>query len=162
MSRNDNRWSESRRGTVLVISRSSAFVEIVGGMLIDGGFDRATATSAESAWLSETRTHPVLVICDASAPEEMVARLIPETIMRRLPLLLLGMTDGQTSGRARHMPAGMNWLQFPLARAAFQSAIDELVAPAPSVGRDVVLSGGGVTVETGFLMRSLDEISHPR
>jgi len=147
---------------VLVISRSSAFVEIVGGMLNDGGFDCARAASPESAGLFETPIHPVLVICDGSGSEEMVARLISETIARRLPLLLLGMIDGQTSGRAGGMPAGVSWLQFPLDRAAFQSAIDELVAPVPSVGRDVVLSGGGVTVETGFLVRSLDEISHPR
>lgn len=163
MDHNDVGRSESRRGTVLVISLSSAFVEIVSDMLTEGGFEVATAMSAEPAWLSVTRTQPMLVICDANSPDEMVGRVVPETIVRRLPLLMLGMTDRQKSARAGMLPtAGITWLEFPLARDAFQAAIDELVTPPPSVGRNVTLSGAGVTVEAGFVMRSLDDLSRPR
>jgi len=158
MSQNDNRRSDGRRGTVLVISPSSAFVEIVGDMLIDSGFELATAMSAEPAWLSVTRTQPVLVICDGSSQEETVGRLLPETIVRRVPLMMLGMSDRQKSARAGSVStAGIAWLQFPLSRDAFQSAIDELVTPLPPVGRYVALSGAGVTLEAAFVVRALDE-----
>jgi DNA-binding NtrC family response regulator len=163
MTHNDNRRSDGRRGTVLVISLSSAFVEIVGDMLVDSGFALATATSAEPAWLSVTRTQPVLVICDGNSPDEMVGRLTPETIVRRLPLLMLGMSDRQKSARAGIMPtAGITWLQFPLSRSAFQAAIDELLAPRPAVSRYVELSGAGVTLDAGFVIRALDEATRPR
>ncbi|HEV8216124.1 MAG TPA: hypothetical protein VGP95_09830 [Gemmatimonadaceae bacterium] len=163
MSQNDDRRSDGRRGTVLVISLSSAFVEIVGDMLIDSGFELATAMSAEPSWLSVQRTQPVLVICDGSSQEETVGRLIPETIVRRLPLLMLGMSDRRKLARAGNIPTtGVAWLQFPLSRAAFQSAIDELVTPPPAVGRYVALSGAGVTLDTGFVIRALDEATRPR
>jgi DNA-binding NtrC family response regulator len=163
MSQNDNRRSDGRRGTVLVISLSSAFVEIVGDMLVDSGFELATAMSAEPAWLSVTRTQPVLVICDANSPDEMVGRLTPETIVRRLPLLMLGMSDRQKSARAGIIPtAGITWLQFPLSRATFQAAIEELLTPRPAVSRYVELSGAGVTLDAGFVIRALDEATRPR
>ena len=162
MSHNDNRRSDGRRGTVLVISLSSAFVEIVGDMLVDSGFTLATSMSAEPASLSVTRTQPVLVICDGSLPDEMVGRLIPETIGRRLPLLMLGMSDQQKSARAGSVPiAGITWLEFPLSRAAFQAAIDALLAPRPVAGRSIALSGAGVTLDAGFVIRALDEATRP-
>jgi DNA-binding NtrC family response regulator len=160
MNRRENARSESRGDTVLVISLSSVFVEIVGRMLIEGGFEPATAMPAEPAWRSVARTRPTLVICDGNSPDEMVGQLIPETIVRRLPLLMLGMTDRQKSARAGSMPtAGITWLQFPLARDAFQSAIDELLTPLASVSRHITLAGAGATMDAGFVVRSLDDVS---
>jgi CheY-like chemotaxis protein len=159
MSGSDNRRSDRRRSTILVTSPSPAFAEIVGEMVRSGGFRFAATRPAESASLSVTRTQPVLVICDAGGPEDSVRRLIAETLARRLPLLLLGMTEEHASDRGRSLPIGVAWLQFPLARDVFQSAVDELLAGTSTVGGQFVLSGAGVAIEVGVVTHSLDGTS---
>lgn len=151
-----DRRSDIRRSTILVTSHSLAFVQIVGDMVSSGRFTVATMMPAEPAWLSLIRTQPVLVICDGGVPEERVRRLITETLARRLPLLLLGMTEEQESARERRLPPGVAWLPFPLARDVFESAIDELLTPARTVGRQFVLASAGLTVQAGFVMRTVD------
>lgn len=156
MSGSDNRRSDSRRSTILVTSPNPAFAEIVGEMVRSGGFRFATTRQAESASLSVTRTQPVLVICDVGGPDESVRRLIAETLARRLPLLLLGLAEEHASDRGRSLPIGVAWLQFPLARNVFQSAIDELLAATSTVGRRLVLPGAGVPIEVGAVTHTLD------
>jgi hypothetical protein len=109
-----------------------------------------------------TRTQPVLVICDAGGREDSARRLIAETLARRLPLLLLGMTEEHASDQCRSLPTGVAWLQFPLARDVFQAAIDELLARPSAVGRQLVRSGAGVAIEVGVVTRTLDGTSPMR
>lgn len=151
-----DRRSDIRRSTILVTSNSLAFVQIVGDMVSSSRFTVAIMMPAEPAWLSLTRTQPVLVICDAGVPQDSVRRLITETLARRLPLLMLGMTEEQESARERRLPTGVAWLPFPLARDVFESAIDELLTPARTVGRRFVLASAGVTVQAGFVTRTVD------
>ena len=146
------------RGTILVASRSPAFLEIVGEMIIDGGFRVATPAQTEAAWVSITRTRPALVISDTGEPAEYVKELIAESGARRIPLLVLGMADDQAPARVGSLPHGIAWLPFPLARGVFQTAIDGLLNPAPVVARHVVLAGAGVTIDAGFAARTLDDL----
>jgi len=145
------------RGTILVASRSPAFLEIVGEMIIGCGFAVATPAPAEAAWLSVTRTRPALVISDTGEPAEYVKDLVAESLARHIPLLVLGTTDDQASARGS-FPHGIAWLPFPLARGVLQTAIDGLLNPAPVVARHVVLTGAGVEIEAGFAARTLDEL----
>ena len=146
MSRNNSQRSGSR-SIILVASRSPAFVEIVSDMVIDNGFEVVTPADAEPAWLSVTRTQPVLVICDCVEPSGNVKRLIAEVVSRQLPLLMLGTTDEQEATRVESLPHFIRWLQFPLARDVFQTAIATLLKPAHDSGERVVLSGAGAATE---------------
>ena len=157
MSRSTSRRSGGR-GTILVASRSPAFLEIVGEMIIDCGFFVATPAQTEAAWLSVTRTRPALVISDTGEPAEYVKELIAESLARRIPLLVLGMTDDQPSAHVGSLPHGIAWLPFPLARGVFQTAIDGLLNPAHVVARHFVLEGAGVAIDAGFVTHTLDDM----
>jgi DNA-binding response OmpR family regulator len=159
MNRSTNGLTGGRsRGTILVASRSPAFLDIVGEMILDCGFFVATPAQTEAAWLSVTRTRPALVISDTGEPAEYVKELIAESLARRIPLLVLGMADDQASARVGSLPHGIAWLPFPLARGALQSAIDGLLNPAPVVAHHVVLAGAGVEIDAGFATRTLDDL----
>ena len=117
------------RGTVLVASTSSAFVDVVGEMIADCGFTLAAPVESEAPWLSLTRTQPVLVICDCNGPTTSVKRLIAEVVARRLPLLMTAALDEDHAG-ATILPDRVAWLAFPIALEAFRAAIDALLVPA--------------------------------
>ena len=162
MSENDDRQNGRSRGTILLASRSPAFVQIVGDMIVDGGYELEMAMHAEPAWLSVARTRPVLVICDCRETEDDIGRLAADSVARRLPLLLLGTTDDQRSPPGDGHRSGIGCLRFPVTRDIFQSAIDELLTPPPAVGHQFVVSAAGVTIEGGFATRTLGDVRPPR
>ena len=73
------------RGTVLVASDSTLFVDIVRDMLADCGLAVIVPLTSEPAWLSVMRTQPSLVICDWDAPAANVAGVIGEASARHVP-----------------------------------------------------------------------------
>ena len=119
----------NRRGTVLLASTSSAFVDVVGEMITDCGFTPAVPAESEAPWLSLTRTQPVLVICDCNGSAVAVKRLIVEVVARRLPLLMTAALDDDHAG-STILPDRVAWLAFPMTLEAFRAAIDALLPPA--------------------------------
>ncbi len=76
------------RGTVLVASGSTLFMDVVRNMVADCGLAAIVPVTSEPAWLSVMRTHPSLVICDWDAPAANVAGVIGEASARHVPLLM--------------------------------------------------------------------------
>ena len=149
--------SRESRGTVLVASDSPAFVDIVGEMVTDCGFELATPTEAERPWLSVMRTQPTLVICDCGGPEPHVKRLIAEVAARRLPLLIAGTAQEQDVARTWHLPERAAWLEFPIARNRFHATIDDLLMLGGGLRRQAILHGAGVTIEAAITTGALNE-----
>ena len=89
------------RGTVLVASGSSLFMNIVGDMLVDCGFTAAFPAESEAASLSVTRTQPALVICDSGR-----ARGEHQALDRRGRRARPSAVDGVVSGGTRRVCAG--------------------------------------------------------
>lgn len=156
MSRHGNQRRVSHRGTILVASRSPAFIEIVDEMILDCGFAFATAVPGGPAWRSVRRTQPALVICDGRDPADDVKHLMAELLDRRLPLLVLGMADERASARVEGLPSDIRCLQLPLARDAFRAAIDELSNPAHAMAHQLRPASTGLAVDAGFATRSPD------
>jgi hypothetical protein len=146
-----------RHSVVLIGSGSSVFIDIVGDMIGECGFEVTTPAPAEPPWLSVTRTQPVLVICDCMGPELNVKRLIVETVARRLPLLIVAAVHEQVVACTWPLPDCVAWLEFPIARDRFRTTIDELMTPRRTImQRSLMLHGAGVTIETAITVRTLD------
>jgi DNA-binding response OmpR family regulator len=120
--------SMDSRGTVLVASDSSTFINIVGDMLVDGGFTVAFPAESEAAWLSVTRTQPALVICDSGVSQASLKRLIAEVAARRLPLLMAWSREEHDEyAQGLVLPDRVEWLAFPIHHDEFLATIDGLV-----------------------------------
>jgi hypothetical protein len=157
------------RGTVLVASGSSLFMNIVGDMLVDCGFTAAFPAESEAASLSVTRTQPALVICDSGVPEANIEHLIVEVVARGLPLLMAwSQEEHDEYAPGLVLPNRVAWLTFPIDREAFSSTIDGLLPPVMGpVQRQFTMIGVGAKVEAAFSVRSLattpyDEAGSPK
>lgn len=146
------------RGTVLVASSSSLFMNIIGDLLADCGFTTAFPAEAEASSLSVTRTQPVLVICDSSVPEASMKRLIGEVSARHLPLFLAWpRTEHDKYAPGFVLPERVAWLTFPIDREAFRSTIDALLPPITSRTQRFTLDGTAVKIEAAIATRSVEE-----
>ena len=96
------------RGTILVASTNSLFMDDVGRMVVDSGFTPAYPAGLESPWVWVMRTQPRVVICDCDAPIQRVERLIFEVSARRVPVA---------------------WLTLPVSYDAFCSMLDAFLPP---------------------------------
>ena len=145
------------RGTVLVASSSSLFMNIVGDMLVDCGFTAAFPAESEAASLSVTRTQPALVICDSGVPEASIKRLIVEVVARHLPLLMAwSQEEHDEYAPGLVLPNRVAWLTFPIDRQAFRSTIDGLLPPAMGPAqRQFTMIGVGAKVKAALSVRSL-------
>jgi hypothetical protein len=94
------------RGTILVASTNSLFMDDVGRMVADSGFTPAYPAGLESPWVSVMRTQPRVVICDCDGPIQRVQRLIFEASARRVPVA---------------------WLTLPVSHDSFGSMLDALL-----------------------------------
>ena len=129
MSRQPNARA-TRRRTVLVASSSDAFLDILGTMIEEGGFQPAFCLQPEPAPLSLTRTQPELVLCDCEILDLATNRLIAETLARGLPLLMTSPGGLSYSDVDRlHLPDRARWLRFPIGDAAFRAVLEETLAP---------------------------------
>jgi hypothetical protein len=144
------------RGTVLVVSGSSLFKEIVGHMVADCGFVAEHPSQSEPAWRSIARVHPALIICDCAGVDEGVRRVIAEVSARSLPMLMVW-SPGQEDEYVRNLvlPDRIAWITFPIERGAFRSTIDDLLQPA-TVHR-LTLTAAGMKVEAAIGVRALGE-----
>lgn len=152
-----SRHAEGRvdsRGTVLVASTSTLFMNIVGDMVATCGFTPAFPATAEAAWLSVTRTQPLLVIADCDGSEAAIKRLVVEASARRLPLLMARGQHGETVPHVL-LPDGAAWLTLPMEQVAFQAMIDGLLPPAAAAVRRLTLAGAGVRVDAAIAVRTL-------
>jgi hypothetical protein len=149
------------RGTVLVASGSSLFMNIVGDMLVDCGFTAAFPAESEAAWLSVTRTQPALVICDSGVPEANITRLIVEVVARGLPLLMAWSREEHDEYAAGLvLPERAAWLTFPIDREAFRSTIDALLPPLIGPMQRLAMEVAGAKVEAAIGLRSLDAMRY--
>jgi hypothetical protein len=155
--------SEPRRSVVLIGSGSGAFIDIVGEMVGENGFDVATPGPAEPPWLSVTRTQPSLVICDCSGLHLSAKRLIIEMVARRLPLLIVAAPHERTVAQTWPLPECVAWLEFPIAREQFRETINDLMSYRRAIlRRHLTLVGAGVTIEAGITVETLDTQAPPR
>jgi hypothetical protein len=146
------------RGTVLVASNSSVFINIVGDMLADDGFTIAFPAESEAAWLSVTRTQPAFVICDSGVSPTSINRLIAEVAARRLPLLMAWSHEEHDEyARGLVLPERVAWLAFPINCDAFRSTIDGLLPPVVGPVKQLTLTGASMTVEAAIGARAPDE-----
>ena len=157
MTDRDDDDARRRRSVVLIGSASSVFVDIVGEMVRECGFETTTPAPAEPPWLSVTRTQPVLVICDCAGPELNVKRWVVETVARRLPLVIFAAPQEQAAAQTGPLPDHIAWLQFPIARSRFRTTIEELMTLRRTImQRNLVLHGAGVTITAGVTAKTLD------
>ena len=147
------------RGTVLVASRDALFLDIVGEMVVDSGFASASPVVSEPAWLTLTRTHPCIVICDCDAPALPTQRLIAEASARGIPLVLSEQgTEQRTEQHFEHkltLVHGVARLTFPVSHEAFCSMLDALLPPMANRIHRVTATGGGLSLESAFSVRAL-------
>ena len=151
------------RGTVLVASRDALFLDIVSEMVVESGFASASPEASEPAWLSLTRTHPCIVICDCDAPAVPTQRLIAEASARGIPLVLSEQrierqTEQRTEEHIEHrltLVHGVAWLTLPISHEAFCSMLDSLLPPMANPFRSVTATVGGLSMEASFSVRAL-------
>ena len=122
-----NARSRDGRNAVLIASGSRVFIDIVGEMVTVSGREIAMSAHGEPAWLAVMRTQPALVICDCTGPEPEIKRLIGEVVARRIPLLMVAPTHEPAVARTWPLPDRVAWLELPIARDLFHTAIDELL-----------------------------------
>lgn len=149
------------RGTVLIDSESTMFLEIMRDMIADCGFTSASPAAAEPPWLSVMRTQPTLVICDCNRVSKKIRYLIVDVLGRRIPLLIaVAPAQHDAVARGLSLPDHVVCFDFPISRAAFRLMIAGLIPPAqPAIGR-VAAFGVGLSVEAAVTTRSLDEVRH--
>ena len=147
------------RGTVLVASRDPLFLDIVSEMVVDSGFASASPVASEPAWLTLTRTHPCIVICDCDAPGAPTQRVIAEASARGISLILSGQ---QTEQRTEHLIErkltlvhDVGWLTFPISHEAFCSMLDALLPPIVHPFHRMTATVGGLSMEAAFSVRAL-------
>lgn len=144
------------RNIVLIASASSVFIDIVGGMVGECGFEVTTPAPAEPAWLSVTRTQPALVICDCTEPASNVKRLVVEAVARELPLLIVATPQERAAAQSWPLPDCVAWLELPIARERFHSAITDLMTLRRTImQRTLVLNGPAARLEAGITARSI-------
>ena len=144
------------RGTVLVASGSTLFMDVVRDMVADCGLGVIVPVTSEPAWLSVMRTQPSLVICDWDAPAANVAGVIGEAAARHVPLLMAwsrNKHDDYAKGLA--LPARVAWLTFPVSRNEFRSTINRLLAPEIDSVHHVSLAMPGVRLNAAVRVRTL-------
>jgi CheY-like chemotaxis protein len=113
------------RGTVLVVSKSRLFLDIVGAMVVDAGYTAAVAAQNEPVWRSLGRTQPDVVICDPDCPVQTLERLRAEAMTLGIPLFLCGTLHG--SG-ATVLP-GVPFLSLPATQVDFVAALTAPMVP---------------------------------
>lgn len=117
------------RGTILVASANSAWVSVIGKMVIDSGFAAAYPVERETPWLLMARTHPCIAVCDCDVPIERIQELILEAWARHIPLLVSA-TGRSTKARSLQ-PRGVARFRLPVSPEAFGSMLDRLLPCAP-------------------------------
>jgi hypothetical protein len=118
-------WHAQNRGTILVASTDSAFVGIVGALVAASGFTPAYPTDREAPWVSVTRTHPCLAICDGDVPGERIRHLVLEAWARHVPVLVSA-TEQPMDARSLK-PRRVARFTLPVSREAFRSLLDGLL-----------------------------------
>ncbi|HTJ24047.1 MAG TPA: hypothetical protein VL383_16730 [Gemmatimonadaceae bacterium] len=143
------------RGTVLIVSRSGLFSDIVSEMVVDSGFASASPVASEPAWLTLTRTQPCIVICDCDAPADSMQRLIAEASARCIPLMLSERRSEHHIERTLTLAHRVAWLTFPVSYAAFCSMLDALLPSTVHSFHRVAARGPGMSMEAAFSVRAL-------
>ena len=144
------------RGTVLVASGSTLFMDVVRDMVADCGLAVIVPLTSEPAWLSVMRTQPSLVICDWDAPAANVAGVIGEASARHVPLLMAWSRNKHDDyARGLALPDRVAWLTFPVGRAEFRATIDRLLAPGIDSVHHASFAVAGVKLGVGVRMRTL-------
>jgi hypothetical protein len=115
-----------QRSNVLIASDSTAFIDIVGEMVDECGFEVTTPAPVEPPWLSMTRTQPVLLLCDCTSVRLNVERLMKEAVARGVPLLIVAAPDEPWAIRDWAEPRRITWLEFPIDRNRFRATLDAL------------------------------------
>lgn len=150
------------RGTVLVVSRSGLFSDIVSEMVVDSGFASASPVASEPAWLTLTRTRPCIVICDCDAPVDSTQRLIAEASARSIPLVLSDTRSEHHIERMVTLARRVVWLTFPVSHAAFCSMLDGLLPSTAHALHRVAVGGRAMNMEAAFSVRALVGASRAR
>jgi hypothetical protein len=117
------------KGRVLVASTNTVFATTVGQMVFECGFTPAFPAEFEGPWLSLTRTQPRVVICDFDAQVGLVHRLIVESSVRRVPLVIFHASERSAALTAFAPVERVRWLKFPMSPAAFGQVLRDLVPP---------------------------------
>jgi DNA-binding response OmpR family regulator len=144
------------RGTVLVASGSTLFMEIVRDMVADCGLAVIVPLTSEPAWLSVMRTQPSLVICDWDAPAASRDGVIGEAAARHVPLLMAWSRNRHEHyARGLALPERVAWLTFPVGHDEFRSTINALLAPEIDSVHRVSLAVPGIKLGVGVRMRTL-------
>lgn len=144
------------RGTVLVASGSTLFMDIVRDMVADCGLAVIVPLTSEPAWLSVMRTQPSLVICDWDAPAASREGVIGEASARHLPLLMAWSRDQHEHyAQGLALPERVAWLKFPVGQNEFRSTINRLLAPGIDSVRHVSLAVPGVRLNAAVRVRTL-------
>lgn len=147
------------RGTILVASTDSAFLETVGAMVVGSGFTPAYPVDREAPWLSVTRTQPCIAICDCDAPVERIQRLVFEAWARRVPVLVS--TAGESMDVQRLTPLYVGRLRLPLSLEAFCSVLDALLPSVPQAVRRIPAIATGTSLAS-VKMRPLSVLPRNR
>jgi hypothetical protein len=113
------------RGTILLASTNSAWLSVVGAMVVDSGFVPAYPAEGETPWLSMARTHPCIAICDCDVPVERIQRLVLEAWARHVPVLVSA-TGRSTKARSLQ-PRRVARFRLPVSPDAFSSMLDRLL-----------------------------------
>jgi len=157
MTNQDGDEIRRHRNIVLIASESGLFIDIVGGMAGECGFEVTAPAPAEPSWLSVTRTQPALVICDCTGPAPNVKRLVVEAVARGLPLLIVATPQERAVAQSWPLPSCVAWLELPIAREPFRTAIADLMSLRRTImHRTLVLRGPAVRLEAGITARMLD------
>lgn len=150
------------RGTVLVVSRSDLFSDIISEMVVDSGFASASPVASEPAWLTLTRTEPCIVICDCDAPADNTQSLIAEASARNIPLMLSDRRFEHHIQRTLTLARRLVWLTLPVTQAAFGALLDGLLPSTAYSQHRVAVSGPGMSMEAAFSVRALIGTSRAR
>lgn len=143
------------RGTILVASTNSVFADIVGGMVVDGGFMPAYPIGMETPWVMVARSQPCLVICDCDAPIGRIQRLVLDISARRIPLVLSRAPEACVDTRSLMLPPRFALLTFPISHLAFCAMLDALLPAVADSIRRVRPSAAGLRIDPAVRVRAL-------
>lgn len=130
------------RGTILLASANSAWLSVIGKMVVDSGFTPAYPAEDEAPWVSMARTHPCIAICDCDVSAERIQGLVLEAWARHVPLLVSA--TGRSFKARSLQPRRVARFKLPVSPEAFSSMLDRLLPwPTASRSRRAHERGGG-------------------
>lgn len=141
--------------TILIVSRSPVFADILSAMVVAAGFRPLFPAGTESVGLTMTRTQPRLVICDCSNAVDNIQRFLVEVSSRGLPLMLCEPLDVPAIDRELATARRVVWFTLPISREAFRTLIDGLLDPVLDEVHRVTANIAGLGLDAGIKLRPL-------